>query len=307
MDLSSRPLPPPAEAAAAFARVDDEVAAIEAALADARRRRVEAGRAWARALPPLGEGSEYGASFEAGVAAVTAWLGPPPPSDGGAEGQVAWGEPGLAWLALQREGASYYLCLMAPRTWRGISPAGPFGLDRAVRDALSELAERGVFPIPRARATGPVERARAEVDAAFAWLRAAQGRRREAVKAAVLALPTLPEPEDDVAAVAAALATRLGPPSYGQDEEFPEAGFATWTFGPGQITLLDRLGRHGRSLHVTRGTATGANETYLPLATDPASPSLDAGVKAALLWLADRDVFPPLAELPETAEPTASP
>jgi hypothetical protein len=117
------------------------------------------------------------------------------------------------------------------------------------------------------------EQAQAELDDLVARTAAARERLREAVRAEIRAMPAVPQAEG-YDAVAAALRARPG---------FEQRGYAIgWWSRRGRLQLGAETGG-ALLLYVTAGD----DDAEFPITT------LDAAVKAALLWLADRDVFLP--------------
>lgn len=83
-----------------------------------------------------------------------------------------------------------------------------------------------------------------------------------------------------------AMVAVLGDPSFEEDPEFPEAGFCMWNFCDGRITLYKSEGADPTTVGAESSDGYMGRQEYFDVTT-----TLDAAVKGALLWLADRDVF----------------
>lgn len=169
----------------------------------------------------------------------------------------------------------------------------------------------------------PREQAALAVARAEAALLDARKALREAVKAEIAAMPPLPEvaypmvpcsacgdPGDPVVGLCAecdtdpndagrvmrdaeriqsaraSMVTVLGDPACEQDPEFPEAGFCLWNFHNSRITLYKSEGADPITVGVESSDGYMGRQEYFDVTT-----TLDAALRHALTWLAERDVF----------------
>jgi len=137
----------------------------------------------------------------------------------------------------------------------------------------------------------PRQQAQAELDDLAARTLAARERLREAVRAEIRVLPAVADATTAEAACDA-LALVLGEPTYRKDDAGPNEAFSGWQIGRGGFHLHTKDLDEPIFLHVEGTEIVGGgwdvDETYIDVTA-----TLDAAVKAALLWLADRDVFLP--------------
>jgi hypothetical protein len=104
---------------------------------------------------------------------------------------------------------------------------------------------------------------------------------REAVKAEIAAMPSVPQ-SGVLLVVRDVLSTILGAPEWVDDPDF---GNARWSVGDGQITLLDEHMDSPMTMEVESTFSGKWAEVSIPVGT------LDSSIRHALTWLADRDVF----------------